>query len=161
MDSENTFKTKTGFCHVLPDRIVLSKDGNPDAVTKSSNNNTVFLNLLVYAMLSALLFYLGYNAMLRNELFQAIFACTIASLLIYVIIISLNNSSTPIIKRSSITEVKLNKAARGLTKTHFIINFTDDNGKPKKRLIILPGSFSNGNEETERAIEIMLNEKLI
>jgi hypothetical protein len=27
MENEKTFKTKIGFCHILPDKIILTRDG--------------------------------------------------------------------------------------------------------------------------------------
>jgi len=39
--------------------------------------------------------------------------------------------------------------------------FEDENGKVKKRLIMLPGSLTDGQNETEKAIKIMTEEKLL
>ena len=41
------------------------------------------------------------------------------------------------------------------------MKFEDENGKMKKRLITLPGSMNNGQNETEKAIEIMTAENLL
>ena len=43
----------------------------------------------------------------------------------------------------------------------FEIKFEDEDGRIKKRLIMLPGSLSDGSDETSRAIEIMKNSGLI
>ena len=80
--------------------------------------------------------------------------------LIYAIFASLNNSATPIIERSKIKSVKFKKAAFGITRSRFEILFEENNGKIKKRLIMLPGSMSNGQKETEKARKIMKEEKL-
>ncbi len=81
--------------------------------------------------------------------------------LIYAIFASLNNSATPIIERSKIKSVKLKKGVFGITRSRFEILFEENNGKIKKRLIILPGSMSNGQKETEKARKIMKEEKII
>jgi len=39
--------------------------------------------------------------------------------------------------------------------------FEDENGKVKKRLIMLPGSLTDEQNETEKAIKIMTEEKLL
>ena len=39
--------------------------------------------------------------------------------------------------------------------------FEDENRKIKKRLIMLPGSMTDGQNETEKAIELMRSEKLL
>ena len=58
-------------------------------------------------------------------------------------------------------EVKLKKALKGLTRSRFEVMFEDEKGKIKKRLIMLPGSLSDGQNETEKAIEIMTEEQLL
>jgi len=81
--------------------------------------------------------------------------------LIYGIVASLNNSATPIIERNKINGIKLKKAVFRLTRSRFEILFEDDNGKIKKRLIMLPGAMQDGENETEKAIKIMTEEKLL
>lgn len=49
----------------------------------------------------------------------------------------------------------------GATRSVLEITFEESNGKFKKRLILLPGSLNNGAQETEKALEIMKNEKLV
>jgi hypothetical protein len=39
--------------------------------------------------------------------------------------------------------------------------FEDEQGKIKKRLIMLPGSLTDGQNETKKAIKIVTDEKLI
>ena len=81
--------------------------------------------------------------------------------LIYGIVNSINNSATPIIDREKIKEVKFKKAIAGLTRSRFEVLFEDEQGKIKKRLIMLPGSSTDGKSATAKAIKIMTDEKLI
>tara|TARA_R110002051_G_scaffold255120_2_gene314193 strand:+ start:23104 stop:23304 length:201 start_codon:yes stop_codon:yes gene_type:complete len=60
-----------------------------------------------------------------------------------------------------IKKVKYKKAIFGLTRSRFEVLFEDDNQKIKKRLIMLPGSLSNGQKETEKALKIMIDEKFL
>ena len=81
--------------------------------------------------------------------------------LVYGIISSTNNSATPIIDRSKIKNIKFKAAIVGLTRSRFEVFFETENGKIKKRLIMLPGSLTGGKSETEKALIIMREEKLI
>ena len=81
--------------------------------------------------------------------------------LIYGIFSSVNNSATPIIERNKIKSFDLKKAIFGLTRSRFEVKFEDENAKTKKRLIMLPSSMNNGQDETEKAIEIMKAENLL
>jgi hypothetical protein len=48
-----------------------------------------------------------------------------------------------------------------LTRSRFEVKFEDENGKIKKRLIMLPGSLTGGKIETEKAIKLMKEERLL
>jgi hypothetical protein len=161
MEIEKKFITKTGFCHVLPDKIVLTRDGIIGNLTDLTVGNTITRILLIYGGLACVFVYGAYDFYLKGQIPAAIFFAFITIYLIYGILTSLNNSATPVIDRNKIKEVRLKKAIPGLTRSRFEIKFEDDKGKIKKRLILLPGSLAEGQAETERAIEIMKEEKLI
>ena len=65
---------------------------------------------------------------------------------------SLKNSATPIIERNKSKGIKLKKAIFGLTRSRFEVLFEDYNGKIKKRLIMLPCSMTDGQNETGKEI---------
>ncbi|MFI2744602.1 phosphoribosylaminoimidazolesuccinocarboxamide synthase [Zhouia sp. PK063] len=161
MESENTFKTKTGFCHILPDKIVLTRDGVVGNVAKVTVGNNIARILLIYGAITIGLFYFGYEAFKSGQILQPILFGLIGLYLIYGILSSLNNSATPIIDRKKIKDLKLKKAVKGLTRSRFEVLFEDENGKIKKRLIMLPGSLTDGQNETEKAVEIMREEQLL
>jgi hypothetical protein len=161
MEHEKTFKTKTGYCHVLPDKIVLSRDGIIGNVAKVTVGNDISRTLIIYGGLSIGLFYIAFQNFQRGERAEPLFFGLVGLYLIYGIISSINNSATPIIERQKIKEVKFKKAIAGLTRSRFEVLFEDEQGKPKKRLIMLPGSLTNGENETEKALQIMLDEQLI
>ena len=161
MESEKTFKTKTGFCHILPDKVVLTRDGVVGNVAKVTVGNNIARILIIYGAITVGLFYFGYEAYKNGQTLQPILFGLIGLYLIYGIVSSLNNSATPIIDREKIKDVKLKKAVKGLTRSRFEVLFEDENGKIKKRLIMLPGSLTDGQNETEKAIEIMKEEQLL
>ena len=161
MERGKTFKTKTGFCHILPDKIILTRDGIIGNVAKVTVGNNIIRILIIYGGLASGLLYLAFTNYQSNKVFKSILFGAIGIYLIYGILNSINNSATPIIERNKIKSINLKKAIFGLTRSRFEVNFKDDNGKMKKRLIMLPGSMNNGQSETEKAIGIMTEEKLL
>ncbi|WP_044403978.1 hypothetical protein [Lacinutrix sp. Hel_I_90] len=161
MENEKTFKTKTGYCHILPDKIILTRDGIIGNVAKVTVGNNISRILIIYGGLSIVLLYFAFTNYQDGKTFPAILFGAIGIFLIYGIFSSLNNSATPIIERNKIKSVNLKKAIFGLTRSRFEVKFEDENGKMKKRLIMLPGSMNKGQTETEKAIEIMTAENLL
>lgn len=161
MEQEKTFKTKTGFCHILPDKIVLSRDGVVGNVANVAFGNNILRSLLIYGVLSIMLFYFGFEEYQKDRITQCIIFGLLGLYLVYVIINSLNNSATPVIDRDKIKSIKFKKAIVGLTRSRFEILFENENGKIKKRLIMLPGSLSEGQGETQKALKIMTDEQLL
>lgn len=161
MDIEKTYKTKTGFCHILPDKIVLTRDGIIGNVADATVGNNISKILFVYGGLSIGLFYFAFDSYKNGQTGQPILYGLLGIYLVYGTMSSINNSATPIIDRQKIKEVKFKTAITGLTRSRFEVIFEDEQGKIKKRLIMLPGSLTNGQTETEKAIKIMIDEKLI
>lgn len=156
----NTFKTKTGYCQVLPDKIVLSRDGISGNVAEVIVGRNISQALIIYSVVTVILFYSAIEKYLDGKIFEPTLLIAIGLLLLYSILGSLNNSATPLIVRNRITDVQLKKGIKGLTRARFEILFKDQNEKIKKRLIMLPGSLSGGSEEMESALKIMKDEKL-
>ncbi|WP_281239946.1 phosphoribosylaminoimidazolesuccinocarboxamide synthase [Flavobacterium praedii] len=161
MENEKTFRTKTGFCHILSDKIILTRDGIIGNVAKITVGNGISRTLLIYSTISIFLLYSAYSSLQKGENVSVLFFGLLAIFLIYGIIKSINNSATPIIERSKIKEAKFINAKVGLTRSRFEILFEDENGKLKKRLIMLPGSLNDGTNETEKALTIMKSERIL
>lgn len=161
MNNEKTFKTKTGYCHILPDKIVLTRDGIVGEVAKVTVGSNISRILTIYGVLSIGLLYSAFDSYKEGQLVSSIFFGLFGLFLVYGIAKSINNSATPIIERQKIKAVVLKKAIVGVTRSRFEVLFEDEQGKIKKRLIMLPGSLTGGQNETEKAIRIMTDEKLI
>jgi hypothetical protein len=161
METEKTFKTKTGFCHILPDRIVLTRDGIIGNVSKTVIGNGIARILIIYSGLALFMFYNAFTSFQNKQNSSTILFSLLGVFLIYTITKSINNSATPIIERNKIKEAKFINGKTGLTRSRFEIMFEDENGKLKKRLIMLPGSVSDGSNETEKALEIMKSERIL
>lgn len=160
METEKKFKTKTGFCHIFSDKIILTRDGIIGDIAKFSAGNNIARILIIYCLLSIFLFYQAYNSFLNGNVFISIFLGIMGIYFVYNVLISLNNSATPVIERKNIKTIKFINGTNGITRSRFEVYF-QNNGKIKKRLILLPGSLSNGNSETQKAVQLMKEEGLI
>ena len=157
---EKKFRTKTGFCHVTEDQIILTRNGIIGSVSKTVVGNNIARMLIIYGVVSVGLFYFAYDSFLNDKMIEAVFFGLLASYLVYGSIGSLHNSAAPIINRNDIQAVRFIKGIPGLTRSRFEIDFNDQ-GKPKKRLILLPRSLSGGQEVSQEAIQIMRSENLL
>lgn len=156
-----SFETKAGFCHVFTDKIVLSRDININNISKVQPKNNIKSLLIIYGLISIFLFYKFYTILMERDYVFSLFFLFFGLYLLYGMITSINSSTTSLIYRNSIKEVVFIKAKPYLTRAYFNVYFSDENNNTKKRLIMLPGSFSNGKVETEKALKIFKEEGLI
>jgi len=133
---ENKFRTKTGYFHILADRIVLTKDGVAGNIAKVTVGNKIYRILIIYSLISLYLFYFAFEYFMEGKIASTVFNSFLGLFLIYKIKQSLNYSATSIIERNSIKEVKCMNAKFGATRSAFEIVFEESNGKLKKRLIL-------------------------
>ncbi|MFL9838027.1 phosphoribosylaminoimidazolesuccinocarboxamide synthase [Flavobacterium sp. ST-75] len=157
---DKKFKTKTGYCHVLPDNIVLTRDGVLGEISKIAVGNTMTRSMIIYSLFLVYLIYKVVTLYAIGDMVRAIFHLAVAVLLFFALLKRVNNSATPVIPRNKIKAVTFKKAT-ALTRAYFLIDFEDEKGKLKKRIIMLPGSMSGGYEAAEGAVKIMQEEKLI
>jgi len=160
MKNEKTFRTKTGFCHVTADKIILTRDGAVGNLSKVIVGNTIWRIVIIYGIISVGLIYFAYESYVIGDIATALPLGLIAFYFVYGIVKSLNNSATPVIERKDILRVTYHAGTSGLTRPRFVVEFTD-NGRTKKRLIPLPGSLSGGQSEADKAVEIMKSAKLL
>ena len=99
MENEKIFKTKTGYCHILPDKIVLTRDGVIGNFSEIVVGNIVSRILIIYSAISIFLLYSAYSDFQKEKNISAIFFVIVVIFLIYSILKSINNSATPIIAR--------------------------------------------------------------
>ena len=154
------FRTKSGFCQITSDKIVLTRDGIVGNWSELTVGNNISRILMIYGVVSVTLLYLGYQSYLDNDAGVAIFLGALGLYLIYVIVKSRNYSTTPVIERSTIVETRFKKGIAGLTRSRFEIAF-NDRGVRRIRLIMLPGSLMGGQVESGAALEIFREEELM
>ena len=160
MENEKKFKTKTGFCHILPEKIVLTRGGFRGDLAKVTVGNNIRKILTIYSIMAPAFLFLSFKAFTTGNTIFSIIWAILGIYLIYGILISLNNSATPVIDRTKIKDIKFKKGIKGLTRSRFEVIF-EDNGKIKKRLIIFPGILAGGDKETKVALHIMEEENLL
>jgi len=161
MDTEKRFKTKTGFCHILTDKIVLTRDGIIGDIAKVTVGKGIARILIIYGLLSIFLIYSAIEKYKVGEIGLTFVFGLVAAYLIYGILTSVNNSATPVINRGSIQKTIFRKGIKGLTRARFEVMFKDNSGKVKKRLIMLPGTLTGGDTETDIALKIIKETGLI
>lgn len=160
METEKTFKTKTGFCHITADKIILTRDGVIGNISKVTVGNKMTRILTIYGLLSIGLIYFAYDSFVKGDMTTTLFFGLIGLYLIYGIVNSRNNSATPVIERKDIKSVIYNSGTPGLTRPRFEVEF-NENGQIKKRLIMLPGTLAGGQSEADKAVQIMRDAKLL
>jgi hypothetical protein len=160
METAKAFRTKTGFCHVTDDQIILTRDGVIGNISNVAVGSNISRILLIYGLLSIGLIYFAYDSYIKGDTAMTVFFGLIGIYLIYGIIKNRNNSATSVIERRNIKNVTYNPGISGLTRPRFEIEFYDS-GQIKKRLIMLPGTLAGQEREKNKAVQIMKAEKLL
>ncbi|MES2555666.1 MAG: phosphoribosylaminoimidazolesuccinocarboxamide synthase [Bacteroidota bacterium] len=161
METEKKFKTKDGYCHILPDKIVFTRDGVIGNLASTVHGNHIYQSVIIYTALIAVLSWLLVKHYAKGDSFSVLFYCVIIVCLFYFIIRVFRYSVSPVIRRSSIRHIVYKKAIPFLTRTCFEVYFADEKDRIKKRLISLPTSLTNGEAMANEALEIMRSEQLI
>src|SRR4051812_2432205 len=140
MDTEKIFKTKTGYCHILQDKLVLTRDGVIGNLSKLTMGNKIARPLIIYGLISVGFFYIAFKDFTNGQKPEGFFFVLCGLFLSLAVFRSINNTATPVIEREKIKEIKFKKAIPGLTRAYFIVRFENERGQIKQRLIMLPGS---------------------
>ena len=161
MKAEKIFQTKTGYCHVQADQIVLTRDGLIGQAGEVAVGNSVLRILGIYVLITIGLFYFAFDAWQNESYTRAILFAVLGLFLIFTIIKSRNHSAAHVIDRKRIKDMKLKRGISGLTRSRFEVVFVNEAGKIKKRLIMLPGSLNEGKEAMDKAVEIFTEAGLL
>jgi hypothetical protein len=149
-----SFRTKTGICVVSPERLVLTREGTTGKVGKFLFGKSVRRGLVIYGVIGTIALIFGIWQIIENNYASGVFLLLIGIYLYWNVIASWNNSSLNQIERSTVESIDIQPPKPPVTRGYFTINFRY-NGKKQKRLIMLPGSVSGGNEEYKKALSIM------
>lgn len=147
---EHTFRTKTGACTITPDQIVLTRQGTRGAIAQSIFGDSIVHVRLIYGVIGLAWFAVGVWLLLEGHTVVGVFQCVFGIFFLWIITTTRNVSAAPTIDRKAIQTVIPHPPQPPAKRGYFVVWF-NENGKVRKRLIILPGSKDNGQEEYKRA----------
>ena len=161
MGTTKIFRTKTGFCQVSSDKMVLINEGIRGQLADMVYGESNFRILLFYGLISTVL--LGLFAVYINtgKVLLALMALIPGLIVATKMTKYYKTSAEPIIERSQIEKVDFYSSVPILRRAHFVVHFTTRKGQKMKRLILLPGFFRNMNDEANEALEIMYSKDLM
>ena len=93
METEKVFRTKTGYCHVLPDRIRLTRSGVAGGAAQTMVGNRIGRILVIYAVIALFAAYSSWKAFQRHDLLMTFVYAGLAAILVYNVVRSWNNSA--------------------------------------------------------------------
>lgn len=156
-ETSRIFKTKTGTCQVTREKLVLTRSGLTGNAARGLFGNSITRALVLYGTVGFAALVYAVIMILSENYGQAVLFGLIGVYFAYNVFASFKNSATPEIERSEVKNIVIHSPRPPLTRAYFVVHFVRD-GKSKKRLIVLPGSMSDGNIEYENALSILQNE---
>lgn len=158
MQAYRTFKTKTGYCHVTSDMIILCKEKGITELPKETNTKSVAYVLVVYALLGVAMLFFASTYFMNDQLVYALLFALMGFYVLFGTATSINNSTNKVLRRGTIQNVSYKKAIIGIRRAYFEVYFENEEKKVKRRVIMLPGSLFGANVEVKRAVQIMQGE---
>ncbi len=147
---EHTFRTKTGTCTITSEQIILAREGVRGATAQWMFGYSIHRTLVIYSLLGGTMLILGISFLLGGDIVEGGLVSLVGAFFLRTVISSRNNSAAPVINRSTIRTVEAHPPRPPITRGYFVVWFEEE-GKTRNRLIMLPGSMANGQEEYVRA----------
>ena len=151
---EYKFRTKTGVCTITPQQVILDRQGARGEVAKTVFGNGIHRALAIYAVLGIFLLIFGVSMLAQGDEISSAIYILLGLMFLWNVFTSRSNSSASVIERSAIQSVDAHPPRPPFTRGYFSVWFME-NGSKRRRLIILPGSLSSGNEEYRKALAIL------
>lgn len=161
MNQSKKFKTKNGYCHVLPDRIVFTHSDIYGQVGDLAGEGKMFRVLILYCFFALVAGYFSYFNFMQNAVFWFVLFAIIAVYLLYGVMLNLNTTLHPIIHRKQIVEVEYKEPKGKLSYPVFVVRFKNRKGDLKKRLITMPLATGKNEENNRDALGVMREEGLV
>jgi len=150
----NQFRTKTGTCVITSEQILLERNGVRGMAASAIFGSSITRGLILYSVLAAVGLVIGVASFFTQDYFGAILFCGLGLVFGWNVWSSRHNSAASVIDRKAIRNIEAHPPRVPITRGYFVVHF-DDKGVTRQRLIMLPGSMSNGSEEFERALCVM------
>lgn len=151
---EYSFRTKTGTCIITSEQIILKREGIRGTAAKRIHGDNIKRSLSMYAVIGTLAIALGTWMFTTRDYFPGAILFALGILLLWNVFASRSNSAASVIERAAIVAVEAHSPRPPLTRGYFMLRFME-NGKERKRLIMLPGTLSGGRQEYQRAFLAM------
>ncbi len=160
MEAEKTFRTNNGTCIILPDKIILTKDGETSDFSNAVEQETKLAPLIIYSIIALAFFGFALKGFLENDIYVALLFAVLGAYSLFRYILKFNKSNSRVIERDNIVEVEFRRVYTSFSHAYFIIHYKNQDGLIKQRHIQLPGTLITGKEEIENAYLIMESEFL-
>jgi hypothetical protein len=152
--AEYRFNTKTGTCVLTSERIVLSREGVSGVLAKQVYGDSINRALIIYSAIGVISLVIAVLLIINKRYFEGVFACIVGGFFLWNVFSSRNNSAKNIIEKHTVQSLEVHPPHPPFTRGYFKVYFLDD-GKRRRRLIMLPGSMSGGKEEFKKALSCM------
>jgi hypothetical protein len=153
----NSFQTKYGYCHILPDRIIFANSKTLEDVSAYKEGNKIIGTLILqFTLFFAMGIYFFTEAM-EGDFWQMLTPALVALVSLFSIVTSFRNSTTPLIMRGKIISINFVKGVPYMITPHFVIWFYDSKNRKRKRLVTL---FDNAAKNSSEALLVFRNASL-
>ena len=144
-----SFRTKSGTCTITPERIVLTREDVPGAVTQYLFGDVIEQPVVLYRFVGVLQIAVGLLMMyLDGGTTGLVFVLT--GMVFLVIPVADYFSATPVIERASVRRVEAWRPIPGLRRGCFVVVY-EENGEERRGLIML-SSAERAEYDTARGI---------
>jgi hypothetical protein len=106
------FKTKTGYCHIFSDKIILSRDGVVGEISKMVVGNKLARIKILYTIIAIYFGYISVEASMNSNTFPSIIYGVLAIGILLSLFNGLKYSATPVIDRNSIIKVEFKQGIK-------------------------------------------------
>lgn len=154
MSVEASFRTKYGFCHIFPDRIVLTEGGGTGTSQQLEKELTPTRKTVYFIAYTVLCASVSWFFIDEGKWIGAVVMGLIWLYFSYIFLRNFHVSTPPVIPRKQIRSVSYQKASRLLGNPFFVIDYTDEKGNAAKRYIAMKSIADGGGEEIETAIAV-------
>jgi hypothetical protein len=154
MSAEASFRTKYGFCHLFPDRIVLTEGEGTGTSQQLEKEQTPTRKTVYFICYTALCGGVAWFFTDQGKWPGAIVMGLIWLYFTYFFVRNFRVASPPVILRERVKGVAYKKASRLLGNPFFVILYEDDKGNTSKRYIAMQNIADGGEEEITQAIAV-------
>ena len=152
---KNYFSFQDGYCHILPDKILLTQNANPDESQLAQKKTVPYTQVATYAFFSIIFSLYFFDQYQFGNKFLAFIFLIFASLFSIGSINLLTMKLTPIIEKSKIKSVKYVKKIPVIAPASIQIEFYGGNKKKESTWLYLK------DEQVNEALEVLKSHKLL